>query len=111
MIQVQFMGELKNFHPEDVSSMILTKMKETTEVHLRNKINDGVVMVSARFSDSQRQATMNTGSTSCLNVLRVINEPNTAVNHIDMSNVLIGDVVGDFLSLVPELSSSTVTSH
>ena len=62
IIQIQFMGEQKKFHPEEVSSMVLTKTKETTEAYLRNQMN--VVTVSANFSDSQRQATKDTWSIS-----------------------------------------------
>ena len=79
MSQVQFMEEQTKFHPEEVSSMVLTKTMETNEAYLRNKMNDAVVTMSAHFSDLQRQATKNTRSTSGLNVSRVVNEPNTAV--------------------------------
>ena len=78
MIQVQFMGEEKKFQPEEVSSMVLTKMKETAEAYLGTKVNDAVVTVPAYFNDSQRQATKNAGKISGLNVLRIINEPTAA---------------------------------
>merc|ERR1719265_1455855 len=56
-IKVMAQGEQKTFHPEEISSMILTKMKETAEAYLGTKVNDAVVTVPAYFNDSQRQAT------------------------------------------------------
>ena len=73
------MEKQKKFHPEDVSSMVLTKTKETNEAYLGNKMNDAVVTVSVHFSDSQRQETKDTWSMLELNVLFVISESNTAV--------------------------------
>merc|ERR1712106_198897 len=70
MIVVQSQGEEKKFHPEEVSSMILTKMKETAEAYLGTKVNDAVVTVPAYFNDSQRQATKDAGQICGLNVLR-----------------------------------------
>merc|ERR1712072_933960 len=78
MIVVQSAGEEKKFHPEEVSSMILTKMKETAEAYLGTKVNDAVVTVPAYFNDSQRQATKDAGTISGMNVLRIINEPTAA---------------------------------
>ena len=77
-IQVQFMGEEKKFQPEEVFSMVLTKMKETAEAYLGTKVNDAVVTVPAYFNDSQRQATKDAGSISGLNVLQIINEATAA---------------------------------
>merc|ERR1711988_284118 len=78
MIVVNFNGEEKKFHPEEVSAMILTKMKETAEAYLGTKVNDAVVTVPAYFNDSQRQATKDAGQICGLNVLRIINEPTAA---------------------------------
>jgi len=78
MIVVNFQGEEKKFHPEEISSMVLTKMKETAEAYIGGKVNDAVVTVPAYFNDSQRQATKDAGSISGLNVLRIINEPTAA---------------------------------
>merc|ERR1712176_666415 len=101
MIVVNFQGEEKKFHPEEVSSMILTKMKETAEAYLGTKVNDAVVTVPAYFNDSQRQATKDAGSICGLNVLRIINEPTAAAIAYGLDkkgsgerNVLIYDMGG-----------------
>ena len=78
MIVVSVNGENKKYHPEEISSMILLKMKETAEAYLGQKINDAVVTVPAYFNDSQRQATKDAGTISGMNVLRIINEPTAA---------------------------------
>ncbi len=77
-IQVEYKCEVKNFTPEEISSMVLTKMKETAEAFLGNTVKDAVVTVPAYFNDSQRQATKDAGVISGLNVLRIINEPTAA---------------------------------
>merc|ERR1712184_20662 len=77
-LQVEHKCELKTFTPEEISSMILTKMKETAEAHLGQTVKDAVITVPAYFNDSQRQATKDAGVISGLNVLRIINEPTAA---------------------------------
>ena len=77
-IQVQYKGENKTFFPEEVSSMVLTKMKETAEAYLGKSVNNAVITVPAYFNDSQRQATKDSGAIAGLNVLRIINEPTAA---------------------------------
>merc|ERR1711963_999865 len=77
-IQVEFKCETKTFTPEEVSSMVLTKMKETAEQYLGKTVKDAVVTVPAYFNDSQRQATKDAGVIAGLNVLRIINEPTAA---------------------------------
>jgi len=102
-IQVEFKCEKKTFTPEEVSSMVLTKMKETAEQYLGKTIKDAVVTVPAYFNDSQRQATKDAGIISGLNVLRIINEPTAAAiaygldkkkGNSQESNVLIFDLGG-----------------
>jgi len=78
MIHVQYKGEEKEFSAEEVSSMILVKMKETAEAFLGKEVKNAVVTVPAYFNDSQRQATKDAGAIAGLNVLRIINEPTAA---------------------------------
>ena len=101
MIQVVASGEEKKFHPEEVSSMILLKMKETAEAYLGAKVNDAVVTVPAYFNDSQRQATKDAGTISGMNILRIINEPTAAAIAYGLDkkgtgerNILIYDMGG-----------------
>jgi len=103
-LEVDFKCEKKSFTPEEISAMILTKMKETAEAHLGHSVKDAVVTVPAYFNDSQRQATKDAGLISGLNVLRIINEPTAAAIAYGLdkkkgtsgveSNVLIFDLGG-----------------
>lgn len=78
MIIVQYKGEEKQFSPEEISSMVLVKMREIAESFLGQKLNNAVVTVPAYFNDSQRQATKDAGVIAGLNVMRIINEPTAA---------------------------------
>lgn len=77
-VEVLYKGEKKTFFAEEISSMVLTKMKETAESYLGKTVTDAVITVPAYFNDSQRQATKDAGTIAGLNVLRIINEPTAA---------------------------------
>jgi len=78
IIQATYKGELKDFQPEEISSMVLIKMKETAEAYLGSKVDSAVITVPAYFNDAQRQSTKDAGAIAGLNVLRIINEPTAA---------------------------------
>ena len=77
-IKVNYKNEDKEFTPEEISAMVLTKMKQTAEAYLGQPVKNAVITVPAYFNDSQRQATKDAGIISGLNVLRIINEPTAA---------------------------------
>ena len=102
LIQVQYKGETKNFQAEEISSMVLIKMKEIAEAYLGKTIKSAVVTVPAYFNDSQRQATKDAGTIAGLDVKRIINEPTAAAIAYGLDkkgdgkekNVLIFDLGG-----------------
>ncbi|XP_056464690.1 heat shock 70 kDa protein 1-like [Gadus chalcogrammus] len=100
-IQVEHKGENKSFYPEEVSSMVLVKMKEIAEAYLGQKVSNAVITVPAHFNNSQRQATKDAGVIAGLNVLRIISEPTAAAIAYGLDkdksserNVLIFDLGG-----------------
>ena len=102
-LEVEYKCESKTFNPEEISSMVLTKMKETADSYLGTNVRDAVITVPAYFNDAQRQATKDAGAIAGLNVLRIINEPTAAAIAYGLdkkkgqgkeSNVLIFDLGG-----------------
>lgn len=85
-IKVNYKGEDQLFNPEEISSMVLSKMKSTAESYLGEEITDAVITVPAYFNDSQRQATKDAGVIAGLNVLRIINEPTAAAIAYGLDN-------------------------
>jgi L1 cell adhesion molecule like protein len=77
-IRVTYRGEEKEFYPEEISAMVLGKMKEVAETQLSESVTEAVITVPAYFNDGQRQATKDAGVIAGLNVLRIINEPTAA---------------------------------
>ncbi|KAK3984883.1 heat shock protein 70 family [Cladorrhinum sp. PSN332] len=101
-VQVQYLGETKTFSPQEISAMVLVKMKEIAETKLGKKVEKAVITVPAYFNDNQRQATKDAGAISGLNILRIINEPTAAAIAYGLGagksakerNVLIYDLGG-----------------
>merc|ERR1712054_711370 len=101
IISVKHKGEVKKFQPEQISAMVLEKMKTIAEAYLGNQVKDAVVTVPAYFNDAQRQATNDAGAIANLNVLRIVNEPTAAAiaygldkKNSKENNVLIFDLGG-----------------
>ncbi|XP_051899721.1 heat shock cognate 71 kDa protein-like [Pristis pectinata] len=100
-VKVEYKGENKTFYPEEISSMVLIKMKEIAEAYLGSTVTNAVITVPAYFNDSQRQATKDAGVIAGLSVLRIINEPTAAAIAYGLDkkakgerNVLIFDLGG-----------------
>jgi len=105
LIEVEYKGEKKTFQAEEISSMVLTKMKSIASNYLGEDIKNAVITVPAYFNDSQRQATKDAGAIAGLNVLRIINEPTAAAMAYGLDkkggaqNVLIFDCGGGTFDL------------
>merc|ERR1712142_1094359 len=99
-ISVSVKGEQKTFAPEEISAMVLTKMKETAEAYLGKKVTHAVVTVPAYFNDAQRQATKDAGTIAGMTVMRIINEPTAAAIAYGLDkkegekNILVFDLGG-----------------
>ncbi|KAL6711883.1 Heat shock protein ssb1 [Coniothyrium glycines] len=102
LVEVEYLGETKQFSPQEISAMVLVKMKEVAETKLGMKVEKAVITVPAYFNDNQRQATKDAGAIAGLNVLRIINEPTAAAIAYGLGsgksdkerNVLIYDLGG-----------------
>merc|ERR1712176_330849 len=100
IIEVEVSGAMKKFTPEEISAMVLGRMKETAEEFLSKEVKNAVVTVPAYFNDAQRQATKDAGTISGLNVMRIINEPTAAAIAYGLDkksgekNILVFDLGG-----------------
>jgi len=100
IIEVEVSGAMKKFTPEEISAMVLGRMKETAEEFLGKEVKNAVVTVPAYFNDAQRQATKDAGTISGLNVMRIINEPTAAAIAYGLDkksgekNILVFDLGG-----------------
>ncbi|PRP85729.1 heat shock 70 kDa protein-like [Planoprotostelium fungivorum] len=105
LIEVQYQGQQRLFTAEEVSAMVLTKMKETAETFVGHSVRDVVVTVPAYFNDSQRQATKDAASIAGLNVVRIMNEPTAAAvaygydRGTERKNILVFDLGGGTLDV------------
>lgn len=106
-LRVNYMNEIKDFAPEEISAMVLTKMKEIAETYLEKKVDGAVITVPAYFNDAQRSATKDAGAIAGINVLRIINEPTAAAiaygldkqKTTNEKNILIFDFGGGTLDI------------
>jgi L1 cell adhesion molecule like protein len=78
MIVITYKGEEKHISPQEISSMVLSKLKDVAETYLGHEVKDAVITVPAHFNNSQRQATKDAGKVAGFNVMRIINEPTAA---------------------------------
>lgn len=90
-IEVEWKGERQSFLPEEISAVVLQKMKQTAESYLGHPVKDAVITVPAYFNDSQRQATKDAGAIAGLNVLRIINEPTAAALSYGLDRIGVGE--------------------
>jgi heat shock protein 1/8 len=103
-VEVEYKGETKQFLPEEIGAMVLTKMKQIAEGYLGQEVKSAVITVPAYFNDAQRQATKDAGAIAGLNVLRIINEPTAAAIAYGMDkigdgktrNIVVFDCGGSF---------------
>jgi molecular chaperone DnaK (HSP70) len=101
IVEVSIKGEKKHFAPEEISAMVLGKMRNIAEVYLGKQIKNAVVTCPAYFNDAQRQATKDAGTIAGLNVVRVLNEPTAAAiaygidkKYKDERNIIVYDLGG-----------------
>lgn len=115
VINVMYKKEEKQFHPEQISAMVIQRLKETTEAYLGHPLKKVVITVPAYFNDSQRQATKDAGAIAGLEVLRIINEPTAAAiaygldktDSKNEKNILVFDCGGKQADLLPAVQART----
>jgi heat shock protein 1/8 len=115
LINVTYKKEDKQFHPEEISAMVIQRLKETTEAYLGHPLKKVVITVPAYFNDSQRQATKDAGAIAGLEVLRIINEPTAAAIAYGLDktddkrekNILVFDCGGKQCDLPPMVQAHT----
>lgn len=115
IINVKYKKEDKQFHPEEISAMVIQRLKETTESYLGHPLKKVVITVPAYFNDSQRQATKDAGAIAGLEVLRIINEPTAAAIAYGLDktdskkekNILVFDAGGKTSYLPPVVQTHT----
>jgi len=107
IININFMNESKSLEPEQISAMILTKLKEISENYLGEKVTKAVITVPAYFNDEQRQATKDAGAIAGLNVLRIINEPTAAAIAYGLDKTEITSNSGGKNILIYDLGGGT----
>ncbi|WOH15574.1 hypothetical protein DCAR_0935116 [Daucus carota subsp. sativus] len=106
-IVVNYKGEERRFSPEELSSMVLLKMKEIAEEYLGKKVKNAVVTVPAHFNDSQRQATKDAATIAGLNVLRLLVEPTAAAVAYGLDKNLTSGMEGEKTVLIFDLGGGT----
>lgn len=107
LVRVDYQGARRDFTPEEISSMVLVKMKQTAEAYLGHAVQNAVITVPAYFNDQQRQATKDAGTLAGLNVMRIINEPTAAAIAYGLDRHAATHAAGGQLVLIFDLGGGT----